>query len=249
MGSYNAFAGVYDLLTQNISYHERALYYQRLIEKFGGKKGGILLDLACGTGSLSEEMALLGYDVIGVDNSEAMLNVALDKKYESGLPIQYLKQDMTKLDMFGTIDVTICALDSLNHLPDLSSVVKAVERVSLFAEPGGLFVFDVNTPYKHKNILGDNTFVYDLDEVYCVWQNFYSNEDNRVDIHLDLFEPDGDKYFRYEEGFSEITFDCDIWDRILIDAGFDVLAHYELDTLDEPKENCEKLVFVARKAR
>lgn len=249
MGSYNAFAGVYDLLTQNISYRERALYYHQLIERFKGKKGGILLDLACGTGSLSEEMALLGYDVIGVDNSEAMLNVALDKKYDSGLPIQYLKQDMTKLDMFGTVDVTICALDSLNHLPDLAAVVKAVERVSLFSEPGGLFLFDVNTPYKHRNILGDNTFVYDLDEVYCVWQNFYSEGNNRVDIHLDLFEPDGDKYCRYEEEFAEIAFPAEIWDKILKDAGFDVLARYELDTFDEPEEDCEKLVFAAKKAR
>lgn len=248
MSSYSKFAEYYDKLTQNISYPERAEYFHKIIGKFSGKRG-ILLDLACGTGSLSEEMAKLGYDVIGVDNSEEMLNEALDKKYDSGLPIQYLKQDMTKLDMFGTIDVTICALDSLNHLPDLSAIKKTVEKVSLFAEPQGLFIFDVNTVYKHKNILGNNTFVYDMDEVYCVWQNFYAEKDNRVTIHLDFFEADGEIYRRFEEEFSEIAFPREVLDKILADAGFEILAHYELDTFDEPTDSCEKLVYVARKVR
>lgn len=251
MSSYSKFAEYYDKLTQNISYSDRAKYFDKIVEKFGGKRG-ILLDLACGTGSLSEEMAKLGYDVIGVDNSEEMLNAALDKKYDSGLPIQYLKQDMTELDMFGTIDVTICALDSLNHLADLPAIKKAIERVSLFAEPQGLFIFDVNTVHKHKNVLGNNTFVYDTDEVYCVWQNFYAEKDNRVTIHLDFFEADGEIYRRFEEEFCEIAFPTEVLDRILSDAGLEVLAHYELDTFDEPTENCdncEKLVFVARKVR
>lgn len=249
MGGYRSFSYFYDLLTGNISYKRRAEYFDTLIKKHGGKKG-ILLDLACGTGSLSEEMSRLGYDVIGVDGSEDMLNAAIEKKLESGLNIQYLCQDMTRLDMFGTIDVTLCALDSLNHLPNIEALGKTVQRVSLFCEPSGLFIFDVNTPYKHKNILGNNTFVYDLEEVYCVWQNTFSKEDNRVEMSLDFFERQRDgSYKRYEDSFSEIAFEESVLDGILEKNGFEIAAKYDYDTLLPPRTDSEKLVCAARKVR
>lgn len=248
MSTYQHFAQFYDRLTANISYKKRAEYFDTLISRFGGKKG-ILLDLGCGTGSLSEEMAKLGYDVIGVDTSAEMLNIALDKKYESGLPIQYLQQDMTKLDMFGTIDVTLCALDSLNHLSDFSAVEKTFARVSLFSEPDGLFIFDVNTPYKHRNILGDNTFVYDLDDIYCVWQNRLDEKQDKVFINLDFFERQGEVYSRWEESFCERAYSVEALDKALKNVGFEVLAHFDYDTLEESRDNSEKIVFAARKVR
>ena len=248
MTSYSKFAQFYDTLTKNISYKDRAKYFDTIIEKFGGTRG-ILLDLACGTGSLSEEFAKLGYDVIGVDSSEEMLNVALDKKFDSELPIQYLHQDMTKLDMFGTIDVTICALDSLNHLSNIDAITKTIERVSLFAELNGLFIFDVNTPFKHKNILANNTFIYDTDEVYCIWQNAYYDKDNRVIINLDFFEKDGAVYHRSDESFSEIAYSQEQLDEILINSGFEILAHYDYDTFNCPNDFSEKIIFVVRKVR
>ncbi len=248
MSSYSKFARYYDNLTRNISYKERAEYFDSIIQKYAGKRG-ILLDLACGTGSLSEEMAKIGYDVIGIDNSEEMLNAALDKKFESGLPIQYLCQDMTKLDMFGTIDVTICALDSLNHLSNLDAVTKTIQRVSLFSEPDGLFIFDVNTQYKHKYILGNNTFVYDTDDVYCVWQNNFYDKDCRVLINLDFFEKSGEAYYRSEESFYEIAYTLSQLDEILINSGFDIVAHYNFDTFNSPIDTSEKIIFVARKVR
>ncbi|MCD7730787.1 MAG: class I SAM-dependent methyltransferase [Oscillospiraceae bacterium] len=246
MSGYGSFAYYYDRLTQNISYRKRAEYFNKLAEIHGGKKN-ILLDLACGTGSLSEEFCRMGYDVIAVDGSEEMLNEALDKKFESGLNIQYLCQDMTELDMFGTIDVTVCALDSLNHLPDLDAVRKTIERVSLFCETGGLFIFDVNTPYKHRNVLGNNTFVYDIEDVYCVWQNTYSEKDNRVEMSLDFFErlENGD-YKRYEESFSEIAFDDEVTEKILVDSGFEIVGKYDYDTFNPSREDSEKIVYVAK---
>lgn len=247
MSGYGCFAHYYDKLTGNISYKSRAEYFDRLIGMYGGKKG-LLLDLACGTGSLSEEMARLGYDVIAVDGSEEMLNEAIEKKMASGLNIQYLCQNMTELDMFGTIDVTICALDSLNHLTDLASLEKTVRRVSLFCEPQGLFVFDVNTPYKHKNILGNNTFVYDTEDVYCVWQNSYTEKDCRVEIWLDFFEKLSDgRYERSDESFSEIAFERGTIEALLEKYGFEVAARYDYDTLKPDRENSEKLVYVAKK--
>lgn len=249
MSGYHSFSFFYDVLTQNISYKERAEYFDKLIKLHGGTKN-ILLDLACGTGSLSEEMSRMGYDVIGVDGSEEMLNAALDKKFESGLNIQYLCQDMTELDMFGTIDVTICALDSLNHLNSIDAVRKTFDRVSLFCEPNGLFIFDVNMPYKHKNILADNTFIYDLDDVYCVWQNSFDAQslDCRVDISLDIFEKDENgNYHRYYDELSEIAFEQEIIEKELVASGLEVAAIYDYDTFNSPAYNSEKMVFVARK--
>ena len=247
MSGYGSFAYYYDILTENISYKDRAEYFDRLIKMHGGKKN-ILLDLACGTGSLSEEFSRMGYDVIGVDASETMLNEALDKKFESGLNIQYLCQDMTKLDMFGTIDVTICALDSLNHLANVDAVKKTIGRVSLFCEPVGLFIFDVNTPFKHKNILGNNTFVYDMEEVYCVWQNTYSEDNNRVEIFLDMFEKqENGSYKRYEESFAEIAPEMSVIEQIVADSGMEILAKYDYDTILPVRKDSEKVVYVARK--
>ncbi len=248
MAGYKSFSYFYDLLTENISYKKRAEYFDELIKRHGGKKN-ILLDLACGTGSLSEEMSRRGYDVIGVDNSEDMLNTAIEKKIENGLDIQYLCQDMTQLDMFGTIDVTICALDGINHLLNISDIERTFKRVSLFCEPEGLFIFDINTPYKHKNILGNNTFVYDMETVFCIWQNTYNgNDDNRVDMSLTFFEKlKNGMYERYEDEFSEIAFEEDIIDELLRKSGLKIAAKYDYDSFDPPKKDSEKLVYVTRK--
>ena len=248
-GGYSAFAYFYDALTGNISYKERADYFDRLIKKHGGQKG-VLLDLACGTGSLSEEMSRLGYDVIGVDGSVDMLSEAMNKKIESGLDIQYICQDMTELDLYGDVDVTVCALDSLNHLSTAEDIEKAIASVSLFTEIGGLFIFDVNTPYKHEHILGNNTFVYDVDEVYCVWQNsFLGGSDNKVEITLDFFENQDGSYQRYGEEFAEIALSRETIEKMLSDHGMEAAACYNYDTEDQPSETSEKLVFVAKKIK
>ena len=122
MSGYSVFARYYDSLTANIDYEKRAEYFHRIIKLFKKTEGNILLDLACGTGSIAEEMAKKGYDVIGVDNSDEMLGIALNKKFEKLLNIQYLCQDMRRLDLYGSIDITVCALDSINHLKRLSDV-------------------------------------------------------------------------------------------------------------------------------
>lgn len=250
MSGYHSFSYFYDKLTSNISYKERAEYFDKLIKKHNGNKN-LLLDLACGTGSLSEEFSRMGYDVIGVDASEEMLNEALDKKFDSGRNIQYLCQDMTKLDMFGTIDVTICALDSINHLKNAEEVQTTFGKVSLFCEPNGLFIFDVNMPYKHQNVLADNTFVYDMDDVFCVWQNSFNTEskDYRVDISLDIFgKTENGLFERYYDELSEIAFEREVIEKMLVSAGFSVEAVYDFDTVNPPMDNSEKLVFVARKS-
>ena len=248
MSSYSKFALYYDILTTNIDYKAHADYYEKIIEKYSKGKG-ILLDLACGTGTLSELMARKGFDVIGVDYSQEMLSIALDKKFDSGLPIQYLCQDMCKLDMYGTIDVTICALDSLNHLDDIKSLKCAIERVSLFCEPNGLFIFDINTIYKHKNILADNTYIYDTEQVYCIWQNAYNDVNNSVDIDLTFFEKQDKTYTRFDESFSEQAYEVEEIKKICEDSGLEVIGIYDYLTENYYTQNSEKVTFITRKVK
>lgn len=247
MRGYGIFAEYYDRLTDNVDYPAIADAAERYIERFGGRKG-ILLDLACGTGSLCEELAHRGFDVIGTDGSAEMLNVALDKKYESRLPVQYLCQDMTALDMYGTIDVTVCTLDSINHLPCIEDVKKTFERVSLFAFPDGMFIFDVNTAYKHREVLAQNAFTFDLDDLFCVWQNQYNEQDGSVDIFLDFFEKnESGSYDRYSESFTEQLYSRSEIESLLEETGFELLAVYDGYTDEAPADSSERIVFVARK--
>lgn len=247
---YNNFSYYYDDLTKNVDYKKRASYFHEIIKKFNGNTLGILLDLACGTGSISEEMAKLGYDVIGTDISEGMLNIALDKKFDSGLNIQYLKQDMRNLDMFGTIDNTLCVLDSLNHLPTLEDIKQTFSKVSLFAEPNGLFIFDMNTPYKHREVLSNNAYIYETDNVFCAWENYYNQDskNNQVDITLNFFEyGENDSYQRYTEEFSEWAYNIQDILNILDSVGLKLLAMYDDDTFNPVHEKSERIIFVARK--
>ena len=248
MASYGDFAYYYDMLTENVDYDKRCEYICGLLAE-NGVGEGILLDLACGTGTLSLMLAEKGYDVVGVDGSEEMLTQAQEKKMETGADVIFLCQRMEELDLFGTINAAVSTLDSINHVTDEETVKEIFRRVSLFMEDKGIFVFDVNTPYKHREVLGDNTFIYDLDEVYCVWQN--STDENLVTtISLDLFEKDEEDeetYYRYSEEFSERAYDLDDIKVWLEECKFEVTAVYEEMTHDNVRADTQRAVFVARK--
>ena len=248
MASYGDFAYYYDMLTENVDYDKRCEYICGLLAE-NGVSEGILLDLACGTGTMSLMFSQKGYDVVGVDGSEEMLTQAQEKKMESGDDVIFLCQRMEELDLFGTINAAVSTLDSINHVTDEDTVKEIFRRVSLFMEDKGIFVFDVNTPYKHREVLGDNTFIYDLDEVYCVWQN--STDENLVTtISLDLFEKDEEDeetYYRYSEEFSERAYDLDDIRTWLEECKFEVTAVYEEMTKDTVKADTQRAVFVARK--
>ncbi len=246
MSRYCSFAEYYDSLTSNVDYRKTAEYVSDILSENGINKG-ILLDLACGTGTMSLIMAQKGYDVIGVDNSPEMLGEAREKALEAGEDILFLCQDMCSIDLYGTVDCTVCLLDSLNHLESKEELLEAFKRVSLFTVPGGLFVFDINTEYKHKYVLGDNTFVYDNDDVYCVWQNEYDDESKTVEIFLDFFQEENGLYRRSSEYFAERAFsDSDI-KNLLSEAGFtDIKAYGELRKT-APSDTEERVFYVARK--
>lgn len=247
MSGYSTFARFYDKLTANIDYQKRGEYFHKIIKKFKTTKENILLDLACGTGSISEVMAGLGYDVIGVDSSEEMLGIAMEKKFSSGSSIQYLCQDMCRLDMFGTVDVTICALDSINHLPSIKDVKKVFEDVAFFSELNGLFIFDVNTLYKHRKILADNTFTYEAEGIYCIWENTLDRATDEVKMNLEFFEElDSGLYQRSSDSFSEKAYKESELEKVLEESGFEVLAKYGDDTFEAPTDNTQRIVYAAR---
>lgn len=248
MSRYSDFAFFYDGLTDNVDYKKRAEYFDCLIKKYKKSSGNYLVDLACGTGSLSEQFACLGYDVTGIDNSDEMLSEAMNKKYDSGHDIQYICQDMRHFELYGNADAVICALDSINHLETPDDIRQTIERAYMFTEPGGVFIFDANTVYKHRKVLGDNAYIYENDQVFCAWQNFYTKENNKVEISLDFFEKtQTNQYKRFTETFSEIAIEISQMDEFLQHAGFEIIAHYDDDTLRPVHEKSQRVIYAARK--
>ncbi len=243
---YNEFAYNYDALMQDVDYKKRTQYLCSLFKKFD-RMPTLMLDLACGTGEFSNRFAQKGVSVIGVDISYDMLSVAREKSAEAGLDVLYLCQDAASLDLYGTVDGAICCLDSLNHITDYNDFCQAIARVSLFLEKDRLFIFDVNTPYKHKEILGNNTFVMDTDDVYCVWQNEFSESDNTVEINLDFFTSSGDAYLRASECFRERAYTEDEIKTALEKAGLRIEAIYEEMTENSPTDTTQRAVYITRK--
>ncbi|MBE6763837.1 MAG: class I SAM-dependent methyltransferase [Ruminococcaceae bacterium] len=244
MNGYRALAECYDRLMET-DYGVRADYLLSLFRKHGARVQ-TLLDLACGSGSLTAALCERGIDMIGVDLSQDMLALAAEKCPDSLL----LCQDMRKLDLYDVVDGAVCTLDSLNHLLRTADLSAVFARLRLFIAPQGLFIFDVNTPYKHRCILGDNTFVLEDDEVLCVWQNALDDKTCTVDMALDFFwEGEDGRYDRTSDTVRERAYTQKTWTRLLNDAGFEVLAVYADLTEESPQEDCARWVFVARNTR
>ena len=242
---YENFSRYYDLLTENISYKDRAKYFGKILAA-NGVSDGIVVDLACGTGSLSFELAKQGYEVIGVDGSAEMLSIAVAKNSVEKEDVLFLNQEMQSLDLYGSVRAMVSALDSINHVVDMGQLKKAFKKISAFLEPNGIFIFDVNSEYKHREVLGDNSFVYDCDEVYCVWQNT-QKKNNIVSIELDFFERVNDVYKKSESSFYERFYSDDELTKLIDGAGLSVIAKYGDDTLKLPTDTTQRLVYVTKK--
>ena len=242
---YSEFAYSYDILMQNVDYQKRTDYLYSLFEKFD-RAPTLMLDLACGTGEFSNRFANKGVSVIGVDISYDMLSVAREKSAEQQNDILYLCQDAAELDLYGTVDGAICCLDSLNHITDYGDFCSAIARVSLFLEKDRLFIFDLNTEYKHSCVLGNNTFVIDTNDVYCVWQNEYQGN-NTVEINLDFFTREDNVYLRTGESFCERAYTSAEIENALNKAGLKTEAIYEEMSQNEPCDTTQRVVYVTRK--
>lgn len=244
MSGYTSLSTVYDRLME-VDYAARAEYLLSLFARHGGKSG-MLLDLACGSGTLTVELLRRGRDMIAVDGSEEMLALAAEKAPGALL----LCQDMRELDLYGTVDGAVCTLDSFNHLLTTADIVEVLQRLRLFIEPGGLLIFDVNTPYKHREVLANNTFVYELDDVFCVWQNRLLPRTGEVRMLLDIFEETADgRYERLQDEIAERAYSERTWRGMLAEAQFTPLALYGDMTTEPPAAEEQRWVFVARNDR
>lgn len=245
MENYNSFAEFYDELMEDARYSERCSYILETAKRFGHKMGRTL-DLACGTGSLTLELSKSGVDVFGADGSVEMLSEAMQKSLAEGMHILYVCQKMQELELPEKIDTCVCTLDSINHMTDGADVQKTFDGVSRYMNPGGMFIFDVNTVYKHLKVLADNVFVTESDRVFCVWQNF-PRENNIVDISLDFFAEEDGVYFRSCEDFSERAYsDAEL--RVMLEkAGFEILAVCGDLSSEAPLEDEQRAIYVTRK--
>lgn len=247
MDNYAFFAPHYDSLMREVDYNERADYLLKLFEKLNHKPG-ITLDVGCGTGTMTLLLKKKGLDIYGVDPSEQMLSEAMDKAYDEEEHILFLCQKAENLNLYGTIQTAISTFDSLNHIEGKAALSKAFQKIGFFMDKGGYFIFDMNTVYKHKELLCNNTFVYETDEVFCVWQNSFEEEnDNKISISLDFFNRDNDVYYRESTYFSEYAYNVEVIEELLKNAGFSLRFVYDDLSFEEPKQNSQRLIYVAEK--
>lgn len=245
---YSAIAGVYDKLNKDIDYSAWADMIEKCFERFSSKPE-IVLDLACGTGRMTRELASRGYDMIGVDGSADMLGEAYAEGTEG---ILYLLQDMREFELYGTVGATVCCLDSLNYLVDDGDMIKTFSLVHNYSDPDALFIFDVNTPYKFENVYADNAYVLEDENddgraIYCGWQNFYDGESRICDFYLSVFEENGDgSYFRSDEQQKERCYSKEEICNALSSSGFELVGIYSDYQLSAPKEDAERWYFVAK---
>ena len=245
MSDYRQIAAFYDSLNADVDYEAIADFYEADFRKYG-LKPEIVLDLACGTGTLTGILQRRGYDMIGVDGSEEMLGVAMEKlAAEEKMPL-LLCQNMTELDLYGTIDAAVCCLDGLNSLEE-RDLCAALEKVSLFTVPGGLFLFDVNSPYKFEHVFGDKIYLYDTPEVYCVWQNHWDKAEQLCDFELTYFVRNGGVYRRSDEMITEYCHSQKRITEALRRAGFELLEVCVGLDFAPPEETSERLFYIARK--
>lgn len=247
---YDIFARYYDVLMQDATYKQRAKRICALLSSFGVAAHATVLDLACGTGSITQLLAAQGYAVIGADQSVEMLTLAQQKCWQAGRSPLFIQQRMQDLELHCQIDAAVCLLDSFNHLPTWRDAEKALARLAKYLRPGGSLLFDVNTIYKHQKILGNTSFVKESQDVLCLWQNEYeyASKSHAVNITLDFFVPQGNNsYLRYTEEFSEHAWPLEDWKEALQQNGFQLHAVYDDLSVQPAGKRTQRALFVAQK--
>ena len=246
MEAYTSFAAVYDTFMDNIPYEEWMGYLKELFWEYG-IENGLMLDLGCGTGTLTELMAAEGYDMIGIDNAEEMLEIAQEKKRVSGHDILYLLQDMREFELYGTVKGVYSICDSLNYITEEAELIQVFSLVNNYLDPGGIFIFDLNTAYKYEKILGDSVIAENREESSFIWENWYEEEEqiNEYDLTLFIRREDG-LYEKYEETHYQRAYEIEMVSRLLAKAGLVLEAVYDAFTMESPGADSERVYFIAR---
>jgi SAM-dependent methyltransferase len=242
---YSVIAECYDSLNSHVDYKGWAEGLSRILRSYGVKEGDLVLDLACGTGSVTLPLAELGYDMIGVDMSYEMLGVAMEKKAAS--PILWLCQDMRAFELYGTVAATVCCLDSINYLTGKVGLGKCFSLVHNYLDPDGIFIFDVNTPHKFDTVYSDRHYVLEGDGVTCAWKNYYDKKSGLCDFELSFFyEQEDGSYIRRDETQRERCWSIKTLSSLLVKNGFEVLS-ISSDLNGSPlTDDSERAFFICR---
>ncbi len=242
MSCYEALAASYDDLTEDVSYRKRAAFLQKLLGK-SRIPVHTVLDLACGTGTMTCLLAEAGYEMIGVDQSEDMLAEAAGKQVGEGkiAPI-HLNQSMETLDLYGTVEGAVCCLDSLNYLTDVRALRETLRRLHLFIAPGGVFIFDINSPAKLRALDGQ-MFLDEGEDVYCVWRAEFNKRSRICTYGMDIFRREDDLWRRDQEEHYEKAWEVEELTDLLQQAGFGAVRTYGDCVLRAPKENEQRIYF------
>lgn len=245
MNTYTGFAMFYDLFMDNIDYNSWGTYLHALLKEYN-IEDGILLDLGCGTGTITEFLSDKGYDMIGVDNSYEMLEMAMSKKIASGHDILYLNQDMREFELYGTVAAVVSICDSLNYITEYAELIDVFKLVNNYLDPGGLFIFDMITEAKFKNI-EQATIAENREEGSFIWENTYFDEEHINEYALTIFSPCTDgRYEKMEELHYERIYSINEIRSALDVAGMEFVTVYDAFTHNSPTEQSERIYVIAK---
>lgn len=259
MEAYQDFAYVYDELMDNTPYHEWCKRITDLIEKYGvsrperdsedllASERNLVVDLGCGTGTLTELLYEKGYDMIGVDSSESMLAVAMEKREKSGSEILYLLQDMRELELYSTVGTVVSVCDSLNYILEEQELLEIFSLVNNYLYPGGIFIFDFNTEYKYREVIGNTTIAENREDCSFIWENFYDSEEemNEYDLTVFVKEQDG-RFKRFTETHFQRGYRVEQMRALIEQAGMSVVEVLDADTGEAVTDSSERVYVVAR---
>ena len=246
MEAYTSFARVYDTFMDNIPYEEWAEYLTALLKEYN-VADGLVLDLGCGTGTMTELLASKGYDMIGADYSEEMLEVAMEKRAESGHDILYLLQDMREFELYGTVRAVVSVCDSVNYITEEEDLEEVFRLVNNYLDPKGVFIFDFKTLYNYQTVLGDRTIAEKREECSFIWDNYYYEDEKINEYELTLFiQDEGDMYRKFEEIHYQRAYTLDEMIRLVKASGLEFVTAYDAFTKNVPNEKSERIYIVAR---
>ena len=249
MEAYTDFAQVYDELMDETPYEKWSQNITNVLAEYD-ICDGLVLELGCGTGSITELLAAKGYDMIGVDASEEMLNIANNKRIESGHDILYLNQDMRTFELYGTVRAVISVCDSLNYLLEDEDIIECFKLVNNYLDPKGIFFFDFNTRYKYENVIGNTVIAENRDDCSFIWENYYDPEEmiNEYDLTIFVKEDDEDEdiFRRFQEVHYQRGYTLDEMKAFIEKAGLVFIKAYDADTLGDVTAESERIYCVAQ---
>lgn len=248
--SYRYLASHYDILSSDTDYERWSDFIEGIFAKNEIAKGSIILDAGCGTGSMTLCLAKKGYDMIGVDISFEMLSLARKKAEEQGVSPLFLCQDMSDIELYGTVKGAVSCLDSVNYLTDISKLDRFFAMMQRYIEFGGVLIFDVNTKAKFEQVYADNAYILEEDGVLCAWQNHYSKSSRLCSFYLSIFEEEADgRYTRYDEIQKERYFPTSTISRLLQKNGFEILHVVSDFDMTPASEKDMRHYYICKKAK